>query len=587
MSRFHWTKEKVAVAAKRYSTLSLFQHNAKGAYIAAIENDWLDDVTKHMKPNRQKWTKERIIELAKTFSTIADFRSNEPSAYQTAKANGWLKEASIHMTPLNIQWTDQMIIDEAKKYKTRREFEVKSASACTIARGRTLMDVACAHMERVEKYSKLLVYAYEFTDNSVYVGLTYNKSLWHIEHTSKHKSPVSIKIAELKIEPKMKMISDSYIDAEAASILEDETISLYKSKGWTILNSIKPFNIKWSDQMIIDEAKKYKTRREFEVKSKSACSIARGRKLMDLACAHMERVGNYTKRLVYVYEFPDNTAYIGLTYNKRVRHNDHTNKLKSPVYKKILELKFEPQMKIISDSYIDAEAARILEDETISLYKSKGWLVLNSIKAGGLGGTKTAGERLYQDKNACQLEALKYSTKKDFREGNAYAYRRAFDLQCLDEICSHMKSRSKSFEECSLEASKYKSISDFLKSSSNHYERAQRMGWIDAICLHMKRVTKWTPQLIAKEALKYTTRGDFSLYAHSAYEYARSHNLLEIVCKHMRPVLIKWTEKMVREDASKYLTHKDFRSFSPKAYEAAKNNGWFEKVTAHLKYQKK
>ena len=443
MSRFHWTKEKVALAAKRCSTLSLFRHNAKGAYKAAIDNDWLDEVTKHMKPNRQKWTKERIIELAKNFSTIADFRRNEPSAYQTAKANSWIKEASEHMIPLNIQWSDQMIIDEAKKYKTRREFEVKSPSAC---------------------------------------------------------------------------------------------------------------------------------------------AIARTRKLMDIACAHMERVGNYSKRLVYAYEFPDNSVYIGLTYNKRVRHNDHISKPKSPVYRKIAELKIEPKMIIISDSYIDAESARILEDETISAYQKKGWIILNSIKAGGLGGTKTSGEKLYKDKNDCLKEALKYSTKQEFRESNAYAYRRAYDLQCLDEVCSHMKSRTISFEECKIEALKYKNVSEFLAKANNYYHRAYRMGWLNDITSHMRRYVMWTPDLVAQEALKYSTRGEFSKKASSAYGYAQSNNLLEKICSHMSPVLIKWTEEMVRKEASKYITHKDFRHNSSKAYEAAKNNGWFDDVCSHLKF---
>lgn len=446
MPRVIWTKERIALTAKRYSTLSMFQHNAKGAYYAAIRNSCLDEVTKHMKPNRQKWSKGRIIELAKTFSTIADFRYNESSAYSTAKANGWLIDATSHMTPLNIKWTDQMIIEEAKKYKTRREFELKSPSACT---------------------------------------------------------------------------------------------------------------------------------------------TARARKLMDIACVHMNRVGNYFKRLVYVYEFPDNSAYIGLTYNKQIRHNDHISKLKSPVHKKILELKIEPKMKIISDSYIDAESARILEEETIISYKSKGWLVLNSIKAGGLGGTKAEGEKLYKDKSACHLEALKYSTKKEFRESNPYAYRRAYELQCLVEICSHMQSRSFSYKECELEAKKFKSISDFLNNSGKYFHRAYSKGWIDEICSHMSRYKKWTSELVAEEATKYSTRGEFSLKSGSAYGYARVNNLLDEVCKHMTPLLIKWTKEMVIAEVKKYETQKDFRLLSPKAYEAARHNGWFNDVTTELKRERK
>ena len=446
MPKCNWTKFKVEQTAKRYTTLAAFKVNSKGAYNAALINNWLDDVIGHMKPNRQKWTKERIIELAKSFTNISDFRNIEGSAYVTAKNNGWLKEASAHMTPLNIHWTDKMIIEEAQKYKTRSEFRLKSPSAC---------------------------------------------------------------------------------------------------------------------------------------------AIARTRKLMSIACAHMERVGSYTKRLVYAYEFPDNTVYVGLTYNKRARHNDHTTKPKSPVFKKIVELDIKPKMKIISDSYIDSEAARILEDETISSYKSKGWVVLNSVKAGGLGGTKTKKEQLYKDKNDCQKEALKYSTKKDFRESNPYAFRRAYDLQCLDEVCKHMKSRTISFKECELEASKYKRVSDFLAKSKKYYDRAYRMGWLDNICLHMRRYVAWTPKLLAEEALKYSSRGEFAMNARSAYAYARKHKLLDKVCSHMSSLLTAWTEEMVRREALKYLTHKDFRLSSPKAYEAAKHNGWFDKVTSHLKYKTK
>jgi hypothetical protein len=444
MPKVNWKKEKVEKVAKRFSTLASFKINAKSAYNAAIVNNWLDDIIGHMKPNRQKWTKERIIELAKQFNTISDFRRNKESAYVTAKAKGWLNEVTSHMIPLNIRWTDEMIIEEAKKYKTRREFEVKSPSAC---------------------------------------------------------------------------------------------------------------------------------------------NIARSRKILEIACAHMERVGNYTKRLVYAYEFPDNTVYIGLTYNKLKRHNDHINKSKSAVYKKINQLNFIPIMKMISESYIDAEEARKLEEETINYYINKGWQILNTAKAGGLGGTKNIAKVIFKDKESCHIEALKYSSKKEFRENSLLAYRRAYDLHCLEEVCSHMRVKSIPFEDCKKEALKYSRATDFVKNSPKHYHRAFRMGWIDTICSHMRKISKgWNEELILIEAKKYSTIKEFRKNSSGAYEYARKKNLLKSSCLHMKPLLTKWTKEMVLSEVSKYSTHLDFRIKSPNAYDAARKNGWFSEIKPLLKY---
>jgi predicted GIY-YIG superfamily endonuclease len=300
----------------------------------------------------------------------------------------------------------------------------------------------------------------------------------------------------------------------------------------------------------------------------------------------MERVGNYTKRLVYAYEFPDNSVYIGLTYNKLQRHNDHINKSKSAVYKKINQLNFTPIMKIISESYIDAEEARKLEDETINIYLNKGWQILNSAKAGGLGGTKNISKVLFKDKESCHTEALKYSSKKEFRENSLLAYRRAYDLNCLDEICSHMKVKSIPFEECNNEALKYSRVIDFIRNSPKHYYRAYSMGWIDKICLHMRRISKgWNEQLILIESKKYSTREEFRKNSSGAYSYARKHKLLNSACLHMKPLLTKWTKEMVLAEVSKYTTHLDFRLKSPKAYDAARNHGWLPEIKAMLQHK--
>ena len=49
------------------------------------------------------------------------------------------------------------------------------------------------------------------------------------------------------------------------------------------------------------------------------------------------------KRLIYVYEFSDNSCYIGLTYNIKNRNRQHLESNKSPVFNYIKKLRLNKQ----------------------------------------------------------------------------------------------------------------------------------------------------------------------------------------------------------------------------------------------------
>ena len=98
----------------------------------------------------------------------------------------------------------------------------------------------------------------------------------------------------------------------------------------------------------------------------------------------------------------------------------------------------------------------------------------------------------YWTKKRCHKEALKYSTKTEFRLGSGSAYGAALTNGWLDEICSHMDTIIKkpagywTKELCHIEALKYPTRTEFELGSKGAYSAAKRNGWLDEICSHMK-----------------------------------------------------------------------------------------------------
>ena len=50
------------------------------------------------------------------------------------------------------------------------------------------------------------------------------------------------------------------------------------------------------------------------------------RGLDDKAFAHMKVLGDRKKRMIYAYEFPDHSVYVGLTFNYDKRDKEHKAK---------------------------------------------------------------------------------------------------------------------------------------------------------------------------------------------------------------------------------------------------------------------
>src|SRR5437879_339061 len=100
-----------------------------------------------------------------------------------------------------------------------------------------------------------------------------------------------------------------------------------------ILFSKKKPNGYWSKEKCLEEALKYKTKSDFYKFSGSAYTASIEKNWLTDICSHMKFIGTKYIRCVYVYEFEDNHAYVGLTHDIMERNYSHNNSFNSPVFK--------------------------------------------------------------------------------------------------------------------------------------------------------------------------------------------------------------------------------------------------------------
>jgi predicted GIY-YIG superfamily endonuclease len=241
--------------------------------------------------------------------------------------------------------------------------------------------------------------------------------------------------------------------------------------------------IVWNKEDVHKEALKYQYPSEFYYNSPKAYGTALYRGWYDDVTSHMGKLGSIKERMVYAYEFPDNFVYIGLTYHKDKRNDQHMKS--GPVFNHMNETGLQP-IRIEISNYIDAQEASQLEISTEKKYRDEGWNILNQARPGVLGGSTPV-----WTPETVRKESSKYQTVKDFRLGNPKAY-----------------------------------------------NAAQRNGWVPELGLTNTEV-RWDYDSVAKIAKKYKTRKEFGDNNPGAYQYALRNKIMDDISKHMDVKQIK------------------------------------------------
>ena len=492
------------------------------------------------------WPKERCLEEAKKYSTRKEFGRGAPGAYKASCQQGWLDEICAHMELIQQPrgyWTKERCQSEALKYSTRSEFTQGSRSAYSKAHREGWLDDICSHM----------------------IEPTKPNGYWTKERCLKEAATYHTRTA-----------------------FKDGAPSAYNAAfkhGWLdgICGHMDTKIHKFTKKECYEEAKKYSRRIDFMNKSPHYYSWAIRHGFMKEICSHMEHQGNLHRRKIYVFEFADHHAYVGLAQYPKSRERQHLKEERSAVYKYIQKTGCCYVFKELTD-FMDKEDAANAEDEWIKKYADNGWIMINKKPGGDLG----YGPQKYT-KEFCAEEAMKYQYRVDFKRNNSIIYNYAASHGWLEDICHHMTwiTRKPHFwtkEKCINEALKYKSRKLFQKGSSGAYSAALDNGWLDEICSHMRRPAPsnyyWTKERCKEEAAKYETLKDFRKNSY-AYNAALKNGWVAEICSHMARAAKPagyWTKARCIKEARKNKTFSQFRKNCASAYAIAWRNGWLDDI---------
>jgi len=269
-----WTKEKCQEVALKCEHKKEFCKKYSGAYSASYRNNWINEICLHMTSIDKKpgyWTKEKCIEISLKCENREQFKKEFRSAYNSAYKNKWLYEICSHMSyenhVSNNYWTKEKCQEITLKYNTRSEFCKNNRSAYDCALKNNWLNDICSHMKICGTLYSRLVYLFEFSDNSVYVGLTYNYEKRYKDHlTTDISSSVYKHIKETGLLPLCKKLTE-YINIKNAMKLEIYYIKYYKDLGYNVLNKTKGGEygggyFKCNYETCKKEAEKY-TRKDF------------------------------------------------------------------------------------------------------------------------------------------------------------------------------------------------------------------------------------------------------------------------------------------------------------------------------------
>jgi predicted GIY-YIG superfamily endonuclease len=212
--------------------------------------------------------------------------------------------------PKRIKWTIEICKQYASQYETRTDFRNGCRKAYDVARKNDWLDEVCKDMKTFGDKYRRLIYAFEFSDKSVYIGLTNDFDRRIQEHTLSQMTTVRKYILNNNVTYECKKLTD-YIDVNESKIKEGYFLRQYHEEGWSTINKCKTggigkVDIMWDFESCRKEAKKYKQRTRFKEGSKSAYGISVRNGWLDEICDHM--IDKFQSSRVWNFETCKNEA---------------------------------------------------------------------------------------------------------------------------------------------------------------------------------------------------------------------------------------------------------------------------------------
>lgn len=580
--------ENCIATASLYNSPQELKNAESGCHASISKHKWQNICYKHMNYRKREYTEQQLIELAKECKTHKEFRTKYPGAYSSAKNKNILDKICHHMPPLrkNTRSSIPLTFENCKRIandiKSRSEFQkFENGRWYQYAKRNNILEEICEYMPPKGNKRKRCIYAVEFNDNSVYVGLTYfTKRRWS-DHLRDENSAVYIYIKEKGLEPEWKQLTD-YMDFQEASIQEGVWKDKYAKEGWIILNRAKTGALGgcqgYTKEEVLNMAKKFSSLKEFNENApgyyqsgyrsdyweeiKEICKPLQRIKYTeeelkkiasdytDITDFYNERHGAYEaiKRLGKIEE------YCGHMSNERHRHRWTDDEIMTVAR---LCHTFKEFREKYPKQYQSASRAKKL-DLFCSHMSPKISLP-----------TKWTDEAIIK-------EALKYKTRSEFEKGCVSAYHAAHKSGRFDDLCPHLPKPivkdyvCNSIEDAISLAGKCNNRTELKEQYGKAYEILRTKGLLNEACSHMEKykkpIQKWTKEERAKAAASCKTRKEFcTKYSWAHYIASQNEGELDEICSHM-PKPNRWTDELLIELASQCSNMKELKELNFKAY---------------------
>jgi len=308
----YWNYETCKEVALKCKSKQELRKKYSSAYMKILSNKWLELIL-HMKEiikPKGHWNYENCKEIALKCKSKKELKKIASRAYHISRENKWLDDICSHMklnTKPMYYWNYERCKETALKCKSRSELLKNYPSCYHVAIRKKWLDDICSHMKKIGNKYYRCIYAFEFSDNSVYIGLTCDISRRENQHLNDITSTVYKYIQKNNLQPKLKQLTD-YIDRNSASIKEGKCVEEYIKNGWSILNKMPTGGLGgntliWTREKAHEAALKCESRNEFNKKYHGAYEFARSRDWLDEMCSHMKELkkpkGYWTKEKSY------------------------------------------------------------------------------------------------------------------------------------------------------------------------------------------------------------------------------------------------------------------------------------------------
>lgn len=600
-------KERCIEAARKCKTRNEFQKKYRTAYKNCLRFGWSDEAYHHMisyqKPRGYWQDKVHCREAASQCKTRKEFRKKFKAAYDSCRAHGWYEEICSDLEVLRdiYKWSSvEAIHEEAKKYKSRTEFAKKNGAAFSAAHRLGVIEFVCSHMEKMNDYCSRGIYAFEFPDNHVYVGLTYNFVIRKCSHLCCDNSQVYRHIQETNLQPVFKILHN-YTDMYVAAKLEGKYLDKYIKNGWVALNIQIPGNLGGSRQYytrkrILELAQTCETLSEFRIKYEQAYNAARKhrwlKEIKEILPSSVNQFGSFQNT------YNDVLAYARTCKSYREFSLGRPSAVKFARRKGFIDeitafLPPKVTSKPTTNKYLYEdviELARLCRS-LIHFRKEYSSAYGAALKNGWIDDVQKILPRQVHKKYT-KKEVL--STAKscrsywEFHQGYSSIYNVALNNGWLDEIREifGVKAPTPEYQlDNILEVAR--NCESYREFQNHHsiYQAARKKGWLKEVYKILPRqmhenFTKEEVISIAKGCSNYI---EFLKTHVSAYTAARKNNWLKDVQNILPPSINKpYTKRQVIDIARRCQTYTEFTHLYRYAYKAACNKGWIDDVKKFL-----